>query len=132
MHTKQNSDRKRGLLLKGIALTVFVSFCVAASVSAEDLDGKAVFEKRCTGCHALDADHEGPRLRGVVGRRAGSVQTFEYSKAMQTANFTWDATLLEKWLTDTNSRVPGNDMSFRVSKPEERAAIVAYLKTLTP
>src|SRR5215813_8654502 len=26
--------------------------------------GKAVFEKRCTGCHAMDADREGPRLGG--------------------------------------------------------------------
>jgi cytochrome c len=51
---------------------------------------------------------------------------------MQGANFTWDAALLDKWLTDTNSVVPGNDMTFRVPRPEERAAIVAYLRTLKP
>ena len=54
-HPNQNAD----LLLKGIALTVFVSLLLAATVSAEDVDGKTVFEKRCTGCQALDADHEG-------------------------------------------------------------------------
>ena len=38
--------------------------------------GKIVFEKRCTGCHAMDADREGPRLGGVFGRKAGSVAGF--------------------------------------------------------
>ena len=58
-HPNQNAD----LLLKGIALTVFVSLLLAATVSAEDVDRKTVFEKRCTGCQALDADHEGASPR---------------------------------------------------------------------
>src|SRR5260370_36470917 len=41
-------------------------------------NGQALFQKRCTGCHALDADHEGPRPRGVVGRAAGTVKNFHY------------------------------------------------------
>ena len=128
----QNFIQRTRLLVEGITLTLFVSVLLTASLSAQDADGKAAFQKRCTGCHALDMDREGPRLRDVIGRRAGTVQTFEYSKAMQGANFTWDAALLDKWLTDTNSVVPGNDMTFRVPKPEEREAIIAYLRTLKP
>jgi cytochrome c len=94
-------------------------------------DGQALFQKRCTGCHALDADHEGPRLRGVVGRMAGAVKTFKYSTSLQNAGFTWDAAKLDQWLSDTESVVPDNDMSFRVPKPDERAAIVSYLKSLS-
>jgi len=94
-------------------------------------DGKTLFEKRCSGCHALDADHEGPRLRGVFGRPAGQVKTFKYSEALQKANVTWDEADLEKWLTDTESVVPDNDMGFRVPKQEERTAIIAYLKSLS-
>jgi cytochrome c len=131
-HTKRNRNRQIGLLLKSAGLAAALCYLPAVSVSADEVDGKAVFEKRCTGCHALDVDHEGPRLRGVFGRPAGSVQTFEYSKALQNAGFTWDAANLEKWLTDTNGLVPGNDMSFRVPKPEERTAIILYLKSLTP
>ena len=37
------------------------------------VQGKAVFERRCTGCHAMAVDREGPRLAGVFGRKAGSV-----------------------------------------------------------
>jgi cytochrome c len=94
-------------------------------------DGKALFERRCAGCHARDADHEGPRLKGVVGRMAGTVKTFQYSRPLQNAGFTWDEAKLDKWLTDTESVVPDNDMSFRVPKQEERAAIIAYLKSLS-
>jgi len=94
-------------------------------------DGQALFERRCSGCHALDADREGPRLRGVVGRSAGSVKTFQYSEALKNAKHLWNEANLDKWLTDTESVVPGNDMSFQVPKAEERAAIISYLKSLT-
>jgi len=94
-------------------------------------DGQALFQKRCGGCHALDADHEGPRLRGVVRRMAGSVKTFKYSAQLQTARFMWDEAKLDKWLTDTESVVPDNDMAFRVPKQDERAAIISYLKSLS-
>ena len=94
-------------------------------------DGKSLFEKRCSGCHALDADHEGPRLRGVFGRPAAKVKTFKYSEALQKAKVTWDEVELDKWLTDTESIVPDNDMGFRVPKQEERAAIISYLKSLS-
>lgn len=103
---------------------------ISAGLHGAGLDGRALFDKRCGGCHAVDADHEGPRLRGVVGRPVGSVKSFEYSKAMQNARFTWDAARLDHWLADTDSVVPGNEMTFRVPKAEERAAIIVYLQTL--
>jgi cytochrome c len=94
-------------------------------------DGQALFQSRCSGCHALDADHEGPRLRGVMGRAAGTVKTFQYSEALKNAKFTWDEAKLDKWLTDPDALVPDNDMSFRLPKTEERAAIISYLRSLS-
>jgi len=38
---------------------------------------------------------------------------------------------VDKWLTDTESVVPDNDMSFRVPKQEERAAIISHLMSLS-
>jgi len=94
-------------------------------------DGQALFQTRCSGCHALDADHEGPRLRNVVGRAAGTVKTFQYSEALKNAQFTWDEAKLDKWLTDPDAVVPDNDMSFRLPNPEERVAIISYLRSLS-
>jgi cytochrome c len=116
-----------------VVLTLAVSSAVLPSEAEAQggQDGQALFQRRCSGCHALDADHEGPRLRGVVGRAAGTVKTFQYSEALKNAKHTWDEANLDKWLTDTESVVPDNDMSFRVPKQEERAAIISYLRSLS-
>jgi cytochrome c len=90
--------------------------------------GKELFEKRCGGCHALDRDKQGPRLRGVYGRSAGSVDSFQYSDALKKSKIKWTDETLEKWLTDTEKLIPDNDMTFHVERSDERAEIIAYLK----
>ena len=91
--------------------------------------GGAVFEKRCMGCHALEADREGPRLAGVYGRKAGGVAGFGYSAALKNSGLTWDEATLERWLSDPDMVVPQNNMGFSVAKAEERRDLIAYLKT---
>ena len=93
--------------------------------------GKALFEKRCSGCHALDKDKEGPRLAGVFGRTSGTVPSFQYSDALKAARITWDATTIDKWLADPEKLVPNSDMAFQLVKADERAEIIAYLKQVS-
>jgi cytochrome c len=92
--------------------------------------GKELFERRCSGCHSLDNDKEGPRLRGVYGRPAGALKGFEYSEALKAARFTWEANTLDKWLADPEQLVPGNDMAFRLVTAADRAAIIDYLRRI--
>jgi len=90
--------------------------------------GKDVFERRCTGCHAMDADREGPRLQGVYGRSSGAVAGFEYSTALKQAHIVWDDATLEQWLADPDTLVPENNMDFHVAKPQERQDLIEFLK----
>jgi cytochrome c len=90
--------------------------------------GRSAFEKRCTGCHALDHEKTGPRLAGVVGRRAGTVSAFPYSDAVKKSAVVWNEAVLDKWLTDPETVIPDTDMAFRLDSPVERAAIIAFLK----
>jgi cytochrome c len=90
--------------------------------------GKALFEKRCTGCHALTQNHEGPQLQGVYGRTSGTVASFAYSSSLKKARIVWDEKSLERWLTDPEAFIPGNEMDFLVSKPQERHDLISYLK----
>ncbi len=90
--------------------------------------GKMVFEKRCTGCHAMQGNREGPPLAGVFGRRAGSVAGFDYSTGVKSSNVTWNDVTLEKWLTDPDTMVPDNKMDFRLPKAQERSDVIAYFK----
>jgi cytochrome c len=118
------------MALGAAALVIFVASEVRPLL-AENNPGKQVFEKRCTGCHALDSEKAGPRLRGVYGRPAGAVASFPYSEGLRKSGITWDSGALDKWLTDPEAFIPDNDMAFRVENPEERAAIIGYLKEVS-
>ena len=77
--------------------------------------------RRCTGCHSLDQDKEGRRLRGVYRRTSGSVASFTYSDGVKNAPITWGAASLDKWLTDADQFIPDANMAFRLAKSDERA-----------
>jgi len=97
--------------------------------AAAPLDGEQLFKSRCSGCHVMDEDGKGPRLRGVYGRRAGAVRWDGYSSGMRLASFAWDDYKLDKWLTDPDSVVNVSNMEFKVRKKEEREAIIGFLKS---
>jgi cytochrome c len=99
-----------------------------ATGNGDPSQGKILFEKRCTGCHSLTQNKEGPRLQGVYGRTSGTAPDFAYSVALKKAQIVWGEKSLDKWLTDTDAFVPGNDMDFLVSSPQERRDIISYLK----
>jgi cytochrome c len=99
-----------------------------ASFVGEAARGRIAFDKRCTGCHALDADRDGPRLRGVYGKNAATNSGFAYSTVLKTSGIIWTDTTLDQWLKDANAMLPGNDMEFRVKSAQERADLIAYLK----
>jgi cytochrome c len=102
---------------------------VSSASRAQSFDpGKQLFEKRCGGCHALDRDKEGPRLHGVYGRSAGSIDSFQYSEALKKSKIVWQEDTLNRWLADTEKLVRGNDMTFHVERADERRAIIAFLK----
>jgi cytochrome c len=100
----------------------------ALSGDGDAVRGKAVFEKRCTGCHTMEADREGPRLTGVYGRKAGGVAGFTYSNGLKNLGVTWNDATLERWLSDPDLMVKDNNMSIGVPKAEERRDLIAYLK----
>jgi cytochrome c len=90
--------------------------------------GQALFEKRCTGCHALDKNKQGPNLQGVYGRTSGTAAAYAYSDALKKAAIAWDEKSLDKWLTDPDQFISGNNMDFLVARPQERADLIAYLR----
>ncbi|HAH10915.1 MAG TPA: hypothetical protein DCL54_03575 [Alphaproteobacteria bacterium] len=114
-----------------LAATLIMGAATSAS-AADAKKGQTLWESRCTGCHSLDEDRIGPRHRGVVGRKAGSIQGFAYSDAVKKAGFIWDSVKLDAWLTNPQALLPGQRMNFRVAKPEDRADIIAYLASLSP
>jgi cytochrome c len=81
----------------------------------------------CMGCHSLDENDVGPRHRGVVGRKAGTVPGYAYSAALKRSGIVWTPDQLNRWLSGPQALVPGAKMYFSVANPRNRADIIAYL-----
>ncbi len=107
----------------------------ASGVFAQDKtdDLELAFNGHCRECHAFDKGDNrlGPSLYGVVGRKAGIMPGFEYSEALKNSGITWDEATLDKWISNPNAVVDGNNMGALfsgLSDAGERAKIIAFLK----
>ena len=128
----------RGSRVRGSWCVVAACGVVLATTSlhvrAADVDkGKAVFEQ-CAACHSVDGagDLDGPTLRGIIGRKAGSLEDYRYSAAMKRSDVTWDAASLDKYVTDPQAFIPGNRMAFAgISDQAQRDDLIAYLTVAT-
>jgi cytochrome c len=60
------------------------------------------------------------------------VAEFDYSPAVKASGVVWDEGTLEAWLANPQALIPGQKMNFRIALPEDRADIIAYLKSVSP
>jgi cytochrome c len=88
----------------------------------------------CAVCHTTTTDGAssmGPNLRGVVGRKAGTLPGFQYSKPMRDSGIRWTPRELDSYLTDVSAKVPGTLMPFNgLPDSGDRQAVINYLKSL--
>lgn len=108
---------------------------ILAMLSEADLERGQKLSKACAACHTFDkggADGVGPHLWDVVGRNKQSVSGFSYSGALnQNGEEVWTYAALNKFLWNPKKYAPGTKMNYiGLKKPEDRAAMVAWLRTL--
>jgi len=107
---------------------------MALLASASIADGEKVF-KKCAACHSIakgGGNKIGPALWGVLGRQAGLVSDYKYSKAMTSHGKAWSFEEMDGFLTKPKDWVKGTKMSFMGLKKEtERAAVILYMNNNT-
>jgi cytochrome c len=119
------------ILTATLALAFAVALGGGAALAEGDAKAGEKLFKKCKTCHTFDPGKKkiGPHLKGVVGRKAGSVEGYKYSKAMAAADITWDEANLDKYLTKPKKFLKGTKMSFAgFKKEDQRADMIAYLK----
>ncbi|HEX7237253.1 MAG TPA: c-type cytochrome [Gammaproteobacteria bacterium] len=89
----------------------------------------------CAACHHFRAEEGtliGPPLHGIFGRRAASVEGFNYSPALRESGLVWTPRSLEAWLANPAGFVEGTTMPFTgYRSAEDRRDLIAYLLRAT-
>jgi cytochrome c len=130
------SSAEKQMILRWFGLAFVGFLAVMRPASAQDAAaGEKVFAK-CKVCHQIGPGAKngvGPELNGVVGRKAGSVQGFNYSPQNKNSGLTWDEATLKDYLKNPRAKIPGTKMIFPGLQSEaEIDNVIAYLKQFGP
>ena len=94
--------------------------------------GEKVF-KKCSACHMIAADGKnmiGPNLWNVIGRTAGSVSDYKYSKAMIAYAKEWSFEEMNSYLIKPQAYIKGTKMAFAgLRKEKDRASVILYMNS---
>ncbi len=147
-HSGEHHEAKRGYVIEGAETADNGGGSTASAaeqapvdimpyMAKADLAAGQNLLKKCTACHSFDQGGKngvGPNQWGLFGSACGHRADYSYSEAikkLQAAGMKWDEQTLSEFLANPKKLAPGNKMSFAGMKdPQERANLIAYLKTL--
>ena len=120
----------RFLIAMAAAGAVTLGSAAAMAADGDAAKGKRVFNK-CKACHVVDAEKNrvGPHLKGLIGRTAGTVEGYKYSKANAESGVTWTEQVLFEYLEAPKKFMPGTKMAFPgLRKEQDRWDVIAYIR----
>lgn len=116
-------------MYRGLCVALWI---VTAGFPAAAADGAKLFQLQCKGCHTEPPSSSAPTLHGVFGAKIAGNAAFKYSEGLAAKQGTWDAAHLDEFLKAPDDFAPGTLMPTPagLTGPADRAAIIAYLKSL--
>ena len=115
------------MFFAAVAGSVLLATPVVAGDAAK---GEKVF-RRCKAFHYMDKEKNktGPHLVNIIGRAAGAVGGYKYSKAMAGSALVWDEATMAGFLVKPKKYLKGAKMAFvGLRKESDIADVIAYLK----
>jgi cytochrome c len=114
-----------------IAAAALVLLGQGSALAQDAAAGERVFAQ-CRACHQVGETAKnavGPVLNGLFGRKAGTVEGYNYSPANKNSGLTWDEATFRDYIKDPRAKIPGTKMIYAGLKDEQRVNdLVAYLK----
>jgi cytochrome c len=117
-------------VITGLA-AMALAFGAAHAAQAQDAKaGERVFAK-CRPCHQVGPDAingVGPVLNGVIGRKAGTYEDYNYSSANKKSGIVWDEKSFKEYIHNPRAKIPGTKMAFAgITKEKDIDDLFAYL-----
>lgn len=118
--------------MRGLVLVALLAGVGAGEVRAQDAAaGEKVFGV-CKACHQIGEtakNNVGPKLNGIIGRKSGTVEGYNYSKANKESGITWDEATFREYIKDPKAKIPGTKMIYAGLKDEQKINdLIAFLK----
>lgn len=117
---------------KRLFALMFVGGLTCTPALAQD-EGQTAFNNNCRTCHTMKEgdNRQGPNLAGIVGRKAGSLQNYNYSSSMKQSGITWDEANLDQFIANPEQVVGGNSMKpyGGITDAAQRKTIIEFLKS---
>jgi len=116
-----------------VATAVILAGLTGSALAAGDAaSGEKVFAK-CKACHKVGEGAKNgiaPELNGLDGRKAASVEGYNYSEPLKESGITWGDASFAEFIKNPKAKVPGTKMVFQgLSSDKEAADVWAYLAT---
>ena len=112
------------------ALSATVGARQAAALQADPEAGADTFDRYCSDCHSVSpkrTNRKGPTLSGIFGRRAGTVNGFDYSARMRGSGIVWNPSTLNAYVANPQTVVPGGKMKKGLPNAVDRVNLIAFL-----
>lgn len=117
-----------------VRLFSFFLFSLSAAYTDEHSVARDFFIVQCMGCHAFSCNKEGPKLGGLIGRKAAGVDDYEsYSKRLKDSGLVWTTEALDDFFKDPSKWVRGSMAEYgKIEDAVQRQKLIAFLKTEDP
>src|SRR6478736_9313204 len=94
--------------ISSAALGILIGLAMGSGARAQDAAaGEKVFAP-CKACHQIGENAKnavGPILNGLIGRKAGTVEGYNYSPANKNSGLTWDEATFSEYIKDPKAKV---------------------------
>jgi cytochrome c len=113
-HVRARPLAALALLAATLASTLAMTLAATPALAQNADDGKAVFNK-CRACHQVGPGARnlvGPSLNGLIGRKAGTVEGFNYSEANKSSGIVWDEATFREYIKNPKAKIPNTKMVF--------------------